>query len=277
MRYKVAYIGNLYNIAEYIFFHQKYELTMILYEKNRLSDELLTFSYINNITLNELETPLEIENYKEKNDFFIMCSYGRKIPTTIVSLCEIYNIHYGLLPYYKGRHPSYFAFLNNEKYLGITLHIVGNEIDGGSIISSFLFENKLYFNEETLFDSQLSKTNEILNILYNYKKGLIKTISNAGGNYYPPVTEENTIINLQEDSIHEIFNKCKAQARYGGAKLYINNLKDLIYIKFVELSVDKLPSTLNTIDDEQKIYKFNNILFVKKGKYILKLYMGEKY
>lgn len=44
------------------------------------------------------------------------------------------NYHTGLLPKYRGRQPLFWAMLKNEKYFGISIHIMDKIIDNGPIL-----------------------------------------------------------------------------------------------------------------------------------------------
>ena len=45
------------------------------------------------------------------------------------------NYHTGALPNYRGRQPLYWAMLNGEKEIGITVHRMAEEVDAGPILS----------------------------------------------------------------------------------------------------------------------------------------------
>jgi methionyl-tRNA formyltransferase len=45
------------------------------------------------------------------------------------------NYHTSLLPKYRGRQPLFWALLNDEKEVGISVHVMNEQIDGGAIIS----------------------------------------------------------------------------------------------------------------------------------------------
>src|SRR5690606_33504394 len=45
-----------------------------------------------------------------------------------------FNIHGSLLPKYRGRTPHVWSIINNEKFTGITAHIIDEGCDTGDII-----------------------------------------------------------------------------------------------------------------------------------------------
>jgi methionyl-tRNA formyltransferase len=44
------------------------------------------------------------------------------------------NIHYGLLPDYRGMYPSFWVLANGEKETGVSVHYMAEEIDAGDIL-----------------------------------------------------------------------------------------------------------------------------------------------
>lgn len=56
------------------------------------------------------------------------------------------NVHGALLPKYRGMHSTFWAIMNGEKQLGITYHLVNEEMDAGDIIAQFSFD----FNGQTV-------------------------------------------------------------------------------------------------------------------------------
>ncbi|WP_294142919.1 formyltransferase family protein [uncultured Sanguibacteroides sp.] len=51
------------------------------------------------------------------------------------------NIHYSLLPAYRGVHSTAWAILNDESYLGLTIHEINEYIDAGPIIHQYQVKN----------------------------------------------------------------------------------------------------------------------------------------
>lgn len=44
------------------------------------------------------------------------------------------NIHYAILPHYRGQYPSFWVLANSERYTGATVHHMVQEVDAGEII-----------------------------------------------------------------------------------------------------------------------------------------------
>ncbi len=67
----------------------------------------------------------------------IVVAYGKIIPESIIASFPngILNIHYSLLPKYRGASPVESALLNNDEETGITIQKMVYELDAGDIVS----------------------------------------------------------------------------------------------------------------------------------------------
>lgn len=272
LSYKVAYIGNLVEAAEYIYYEDEFDLLYLICEEEKLTDELFTFSIIRGINLiritNNNELIDSLKEIKSRVDFFIMCSFGKKIPVDYFRDIEIYNIHYSMLPYYKGRHPTYWATINNEKYVGISVHKVTNAIDSGDIISQRKIPYYIWMNENDLFKKLSELIKELLKDLLLYKKNNnFILLENKEGNYYPPIQEKDKIIDLKNDNFTLIFNKVRSQSKYKGAKIQLENKS--IWIKDI-LFTDKPKNNKLFYEENGCIYIFvRDNIWIKSNNYII--------
>ncbi|HNW91126.1 MAG TPA: formyltransferase family protein [Bacteroidales bacterium] len=72
----------------------------------------------------------------------IICAgYKKIIGPEILNQKEFINIHYSLLPKYRGFHSTVWAILNGEKKLGLTIHRMNQYIDDGPVIFQYETEN----------------------------------------------------------------------------------------------------------------------------------------
>ena len=51
------------------------------------------------------------------------------------------NVHYSLLPKYRGLHSTVWAIINDEEYIGLTIHLMNEYMDDGPIIHQKRFKN----------------------------------------------------------------------------------------------------------------------------------------
>ncbi len=74
---------------------------------------------------------------KLKPDFGVVTDFSYIIPPEIIKIFDtkLINIHFSLLPKYRGASPVQFSILNADKMTGITFYIVDERMDTGNIIS----------------------------------------------------------------------------------------------------------------------------------------------
>jgi methionyl-tRNA formyltransferase len=89
---------------------------------------------------------------KEFNaDIFVVVSYGKFLPHSILELPKFkINIHPSLLPKYRGPSPINYALLNGEKYTGVSIIDVSDEMDAGDIYMQWVEKIQAKDNYETL-------------------------------------------------------------------------------------------------------------------------------
>jgi len=80
------------------------------------------------------------ENFRgEQNitDFFLVVAYGKIMPKEILDMPKLgsINIHYSLLPKYRGASPVESAILNGDTETGVTIQKMAFEMDSGPIIA----------------------------------------------------------------------------------------------------------------------------------------------
>ena len=93
-----------------------------------------------NIKIVDLDKIYNIENL-----IFISLEFDKIIKPDKFKTDNIFNIHFSLLPKYKGVYTSVFPILNGEEYSGVTLHKIDPGIDTGDIIAQKKF--KIGINE----------------------------------------------------------------------------------------------------------------------------------
>ncbi|CAL5021083.1 unnamed protein product [Urochloa decumbens] len=82
----------------------------------------------------------EILELIEGTDFVVLARYMQILSESFLKSYgkDIINIHHGLLPSFKGGHPSRQAFNAGVKLIGATSHFVTNELDEGPIIEQMV-------------------------------------------------------------------------------------------------------------------------------------------
>lgn len=161
---------------------------------------------IKTVSLNEL--------YGHKDLIFISLEYDRIINPKDFITDKLYNIHFSLLPKYKGMYTSVFPLLNGEHQSGVTLHHIDEGIDTGDIIAQLEFKigindtcRDLYF-KYLHFGFELFKKNISSLLTGDY---ITKQQSHLDSTYYSKnsLDFKNIAINLNKTSF-EMHNQIRA-------------------------------------------------------------------
>lgn len=71
---------------------------------------------------------------KRDLQFAIVVAYGKLFPRTLLEFLLMYNIHYSLLPRWRGATPVEAAILAGDEETGVTLQQIVYELDAGPLI-----------------------------------------------------------------------------------------------------------------------------------------------
>lgn len=71
----------------------------------------------------------------------VFAGYKKIVPTSVLKKNACINVHYSLLPKYRGFHSTVWAILNDEPELGLTVHLMDAFIDNGDIIAQYKVKN----------------------------------------------------------------------------------------------------------------------------------------
>lgn len=71
-------------------------------------------------------------------DIFVVVSYGKILPQELLDLppLKTINVHFSMLPKYRGAAPVQFALLNGETKTGTSIFILDAEVDHGFILAT---------------------------------------------------------------------------------------------------------------------------------------------
>jgi methionyl-tRNA formyltransferase len=202
---------------------------------------------------------LNNKDFKEKIkilkvDFLIVVAYGKILPKWLLELPSVssINIHFSLLPKYRGASPIQSALLNGDKETGITFIEMSEKLDSGNIISTektkiFMDDNKVKL-ETRLTGMSIKKISNVLIELAKQNKSSIKQ-DDSNASYCQKILKVDSITNFNDTSIN-IFNKFRAFIEWPGLAFYHNDT--LIKIHGLEV-LDQI----NT-NKPGTIYKFDS-------------------
>lgn len=129
------------DVCRYVVEHYPQANVYALINRNEPGEDNWQRSYLKYINseprveLSTMEQMYEIEDL-----VFMSVEYDRIIRPHLFKTKYLYNIHFSLLPAYKGVYPSVWPILNGEEYAGVTLHKMDHGIDTGDIIAQKRFK-----------------------------------------------------------------------------------------------------------------------------------------
>jgi len=83
---------------------------------------------------NNIETITLEQAYSMEDLLLISIQYDLILRPERFRSVRLYNIHFSLLPAYKGVYPAIWPILNGEVQSGVTLHVIDSGIDTGDVI-----------------------------------------------------------------------------------------------------------------------------------------------
>jgi len=100
---------------------------------------------------------LEQAVVEHRPDCTVISSYDRILNAPILDRCRFVNVHYALLPQYRGLAAVQWGLINAERELGITIHVITNDLDAGNI----LYQDRVTADPGDTAADIYSKLNEI--------------------------------------------------------------------------------------------------------------------
>jgi len=144
----------------------------------------------------------------------IIVAYGKIIPKKIIDLpAEFVNLHFSLLPKYRGAAPAQRAIIDGLDETGITVQFLAEKLDCGDIILQEKVKIEINDTSESLLNKcaetgapMLSKTVELID------KNIAPRITQNDDEvtFAPKLTKDNGIINWEKSAreIHDQIRGC---------------------------------------------------------------------
>ena len=156
--------------------------------------------YVEIRSLRDYDLKTVLENLqKHKPDYGVVADFSYIIPEDIIKFFggKLINIHFSLLPKYRGASPVQFAILNGDETTGVTYQLISKRMDAGDILSQIGYKmnqtetsGDLY---ETLFHVAADKLPEVI---LGYCSGSIKPM---------PQNEDNATYTFSRTHPHNTF------------------------------------------------------------------------
>lgn len=170
-------------------------------------------------------------------DYAIVVAYGKIIPQSIIDMFPlgILNIHYSLLPKYRGASPIESALLNNESKTGVAIQRMVFEVDAGDVVA---MQELPILPTETARELRarliVAGAELLVKIVPEFEQGnaLYTPQDHAHATKCKKIKKEDGLLDVHSDA-QTNWNKYRAYAESPGTYFFIqrNNLPIRIKIK----------------------------------------------
>lgn len=267
----------------------------ILIEALKLLDKEDVLIVLNRNDLGENKNQKSLKFFAEKHDLsivkleqlydvddlvFLSLEFDSIVNTSMFKSTNLYNVHFSLLPSYKGVYTSYWPIVNNEERVGVTLHEIDQGIDAGDIIDQDSFELPRTFTSRMLYDKYIDMGIKLVisnldNLLFQ-KPLLKRKQSPLGSSYYSrkSVNFKNIAIDLRQTAEY-IHNQIRALNFREFQLAVINNISVSHSMILTSRSLEKPGKVLfddehcmiiSTIDYDLKLFKDKLVDLVKASR-----------
>jgi len=222
------------------------------------------FAIENDIPVYHAET--KEERYKEalktfKPELIVCKAFGEIIPEFFLDFpkYKAINIHFSLLPKYRGAVPIQKAILEREKVTGITIMLMSKGLDEGDILKQIEENIKDDDTNESLRKRLVKKSSKVLpNILEDWVHGKISPVkqdsSLATYCWQKDISKENAEIDWDEEEPEYIERKIRAMIPWPVAWTMMNGKRMKIFSSSIV--------NLNTVSQPGEIYIENGELYI---------------
>jgi len=183
-------------------------------------------------------------------DFLIVSAYGKMLPKWLLDRAKVapVNIHFSLLPNYRGASPIQAAILNNDKKTGISIMKMSNRMDEGPV---YCFHKQEILRSDHKIDLEKKLTSlciknlsaDLKNIFDNKLVPIEQNIRKVS--YCTKIDKLSGRIDFRKEKTLSIFQKHKAFFGWPGLYFEKNNLAIKIhglaeYDKNINGPIDKM-------------------------------------
>ena len=190
-------------------------------------------------------------------DFLVVSAYGKILPEWMLDAPNIapINIHFSLLPKYRGASPIQASILNSDNKTGISIMRMSRGMDEGPIYCSYEIEilesdNRVDLENKLVSLCIKNLQNDLHNIL-NSRLILIKQ-NNNDASYCSKIDKLSGKIDFTKESTREIFQKFKAFVGWPGLYFEKNNIAIKIH-------------GLKEYNGNKEALKENSFRFIEEG------------
>lgn len=164
-------------------------------------------------------------------DLSVVVAYGKILPEELINLPRrgTLNIHYSLLPRYRGASPVESALLNGDSTTGVSIQKMVYKLDSGPVVANQSIEIPLEDNRQSLRDKLIEiGGNLLIKILPDYLENKLNLIEqdDSQATFCHKIKKEDGEIKIDGNDL-ENYNRYRAFFGWPGVFFFkeINNKK----------------------------------------------------
>ena len=146
-------------------------------------------------------------------DLFIVASYGKIIPKSILEIPKLgaLNVHPSLLPKFRGPSPIQSFILSGEEKTGVTIMLMDEQVDHGSILSISNIKSKISNLNAKQLEEKLAELGGqmLVEIILKWINGEIKAVeqNHSQATFTKKINKEDGLVDLEKDPPETIYKK----------------------------------------------------------------------
>lgn len=167
---------------------------------------------------------LKTELASQQPDLAVVVSYGKILPQDIISLPRLgtLNVHFSMLPAYRGSSPIQFSLLNGDGKTGISIFLLDEEVDHGPLLAQYPVDIDPEDNYFSLSEKMAFLSGKVINeVVEGYAAGTLqpKPQPETGVSHTKMITAADGKIDWQK-SASEIYNAFRAYYPWPGCYFF---------------------------------------------------------
>lgn len=194
--------------------------------------------------------PIDLSSFNV--DVLISSQYQHKIDDSEFSCARIHavNIHASELPKYKGKHSDVWALMNDEKQLGVTVHKLSPEFDGGDVLHIEYVDIDDSMSNKAIYSKMMAAVDHVVRLVCEERLDSTAHYADMPSIYWRVRTLSDSLLNWRLSS-RNIFLFVRALSRdpiyaytyYAGRKIVVKA------VTVVDDESDALPGTVMETSD----------------------------
>jgi methionyl-tRNA formyltransferase len=177
---------------------------------------------------------------QEKIDIYLVVAYGKILPETLIKYPpkKTINVHYSLLPKYRGASPLESAILNGENQTGVTIQEIEYKLDSGPILATQKIPIDIMTTKAKLKEELIEGgANLLIRTLNQIKDGTINKIpqDENQATFCGKIKKEDGLIDPLGDDLAN-WNKYRAFYGWPGIYFFADKKDKKIILKITQAS-----------------------------------------